>query len=179
MEGALQKFKIDNKEFEIRKFDEKKDSVSELTELLHRSYKRLADMGLRFMATHQDDEITKRRLQKGESFVVEHDKKLIACITLYKSKGTNRCIWYNQEGVSYFGQFAVEPSYQQMGVGSKMMDFIESYAHEKQAKELSLDTSEEAQHLIEYYQKRGYRYIQHHKWDEVNYRSVVMSKKIT
>lgn len=130
------------------------------------------------MATHQDNEVTKNRLRKGESFVIEDENKLIACITLYKSKGTNRCTWYNEKGVMYFGQFAVEPSYQQKGIGSKMMDFIEKYALEKQADELSLDTSENAQHLIDYYTKRGYRFIQYHKWDEVNYRSIVMSKKL-
>jgi ribosomal protein S18 acetylase RimI-like enzyme len=135
-------------------------------------------MGLRFMATHQDDEVTKKRLQNGESFVVEQNNKIIACITLYKSKGKNRCSWYNNEGVLYFGQFAVEPSFQQKGIGSKMMDFIEGYALKNEAKEISLDTSEEAKHLIEYYEKRAYRFIQYHKWDEVNYRSIVMSKKL-
>jgi len=135
-------------------------------------------MGLRFMATHQDDEVTKKRLIKGESFVAEHNNKIIGCITLYKSKGKSLCSWYNNEGVSYFGQFAVEPELQQKGIGSKIMDFIEDYAHGKNAAEISLDTSEHAKHLIDYYTKRGYRFIQHHKWEEVNYRSVVMSKKL-
>ena len=174
----MKKFIVDGTEFEIRKFDETKDSIPELTGLLHRAYKRLADMGLKFMATHQSDDVTRKRIEKGESFVIEHDRKLIACITLYKSKGKSKCSWYNEQGVSYFGQFAVEPELQQKGIGSMMMDFIEDFALEKKMKEISLDTSEQAQHLIDYYTKRGYRYIQHHKWDEVNYRSVVMSKKI-
>ena len=174
----MKKFTIEGTEYEIRIYDEEKDSVTELTELLHRAYKQLADMGLKFMATHQDDAVTKKRLTRGESFVIEDANKLIACITLYKSTKTNRCNWYTNDGVSYFGQFAVEPGYQQKGIGSKMMDFIEQHALENNAAEISLDTSEKAQHLIDYYSKRGYRYIQHHQWPEVNYRSIVMSKKL-
>jgi GNAT superfamily N-acetyltransferase len=172
------KFQVDDTQFEIRRFDQTKDSFTELTELLHRAYKPLADMGLRFMATHQDDEVTKQRLQKGESFVIEHEGKLIACITLYKSKGKNRCSWYNTDGVSYFGQFAVEPVFQQRGIGSRMMDFIEEHAREQKMNEISLDTSEQAHRLIDYYTKRGYRFIQYHRWEEVNYRSMVFSKTL-
>jgi GNAT superfamily N-acetyltransferase len=172
----MYKFTINNTEYEIRRWGER-DSVSELTELLHRSYKRLADMGLNFLATHQDDIVTKRRLEKGESFVISNGEKLIAAVTLYKSS-KSKCEWYNNAGVSYFGQFAVESEYQNCGIGSVMMKFLEVYAAKKGVKELSLDTSEQALHLIEYYKKRGYRFIQFHKWDEVNYRSVVMSKKL-
>ena len=134
-------------------------------------------MGLNFMATHQPDKVTKKRVEKGESFVIEHEGKLIAAVSLYKSH-KSKCEWYNNEGVSYFGQFAVVPDFQNLVIGSVMMEFLESYAKEKRVKELSLDTSDKALHLLEYYKKRGYRFIQYHKWDEVNYRSIVLSKKL-
>ncbi len=174
----MEVFTINDRQFELREFDAVRDSISELTGLLHRSYKTLADMGLKFMATHQGDEVTKKRIEKGDSFVIEHDGKLIACISLYKSKGRGKCSWYNNKGVAYFGQFAVEPDYQKLGIGSRMMEFIETYAKEKEMLEISLDTSEQALHLIEYYKKRGYRFVQYHKWEEVNYRSIVLSKRL-
>jgi GNAT superfamily N-acetyltransferase len=175
----MQKFKINNKEFIIRKFDKETDSVKELTELLHKAYKRLADMGLRFVATYQDDEQTKERMAKGECFIIKDDDKLIATVMLYNGGKQYECEWYQNPGIAVFGQFAVEPSYQNTGIGSSIMNFVEERAKQNGADELALDTSEKALHLIEYYKKRGYRFVQYHRWDVVNYRSVVMSKKLT
>ena len=55
---------------------------------------------------------------------------------------------------------------------------VEKKAIEGGMEELALDTSEGALHLIGYYKKRGYRYIETVKWDACNYNSVIMSKKL-
>ena len=171
----MKKITINNTEYEIRKWKET-DSVSELTELLHRSYKELADIGLIFLATHQTDTQTKRRIEKADCFVIEHIGKLAATISLYPHNKLSECEMYRNENAGYFGQFAVEPCMQKTGIGSRLMEFIEAFAREKGIKELALDTSEKALHLIEFYKKRGYGFVHYHKWDIVNYRSVVMSK---
>ncbi len=163
----------------IRPFSEN-DSVSELTELLHRAYKFLDDMGLRFVATWQDEEMTSRLVTKGECFIAGLDGKMIGTILLYgrhKDDGTLP-EWYKRDDVRVCGKFAVEPEYQKLGIGSKIMDFIEEYARRKKINEFALDTSDQAQHLIDYYTKRGYRFICTHKWPIVNYHSVVMSKTL-
>jgi GNAT superfamily N-acetyltransferase len=166
-------------EFQIRPYDGQIDSVTELTGLLHRAYKRLADMGLNFVATYQDDEETKKRIMSGECFVITAPgEALVGTITLYKDRAKSQCEWYRQKGVSYFGQFAVEPEFQNLGLGSRMMEFIENHALNSGLSEIALDTSEKAEHLINYYEKRGYRFIQHQQWDRVNYRSIVLSKKL-
>ena len=47
------------------------------------------------------------------------------------------------------------------------------------AAEIALDTAETAEELIRFYLKRGYRFIEHVTWtDVVNYRSVVLSKRV-
>jgi len=46
------------------------------------------------------------------------------------------------------------------------------------AGEVALDTSEHASHLIALYTRRGYRFVEHVRWDTVNYRSVVLSKAL-
>jgi GNAT superfamily N-acetyltransferase len=176
--GALiVKFTINNINYEIRKW-QNTDSISELTELLHRSYRPLADMGLIFLATHQTDTQTKRRIEKGDCFVIENEGKLIATVSIYPNNKSNECLQYRKEGTAYFGQFAVESHLQKNGIGSRLMEFIEQYARDKGYTELALDTSEKALHLIEYYKKRGYRFVHFHQWDIVNYRSVVMSKSL-
>jgi len=174
----LKKIYIRDKDFIIREFDPEKDSVEELTDLLHRAYKRLADMGLRFVATYQDEAETRQRMEKGECFVISEGSKLIGTVMLYLNLSSNPCEWYRNSGISCFGQFAVEPEYQEKGLGSRLMSFVEDYAKEKGAVEIALDTSEKAIHLIKYYKRRGYRFIQFHQWDRVNYRSVVLSKRL-
>ena len=174
----MEKFRSGDNEIVIRRFNEETDSIPELTELLHRAYKRLADMGLNFVATYQSDVETKKRITRGECFVVTLNDTIIGTVALYKDKKTSQCEWYRKDGVCYFGQFAVEPEYQNLGIGSKLMQFTEEHAAKSGLTEIALDTSEKAQHLIDYYVKRGYRFVQYQQWDVVNYRSVVLSKKL-
>ena len=171
------KFTINNVEYEIRKWNET-DSIPGLTKFLHRAYKSLADSGLIFLATHQTDAQTRRRLEKADCFIIVHEEKLIATISLYPHNKLSECEMYRNENAGYFGQFAVEPALQNSGIGSRLMEFIETYAREKGIRELALDTSELAVHLIKFYEKRGYKFVHYHQWDIVNYRSVVMSKKL-
>ena len=58
------------------------------------------------------------------------------------------------------------------------MRVIEQRALQQGATELALDTAEGATHLIRWYERLGFRFIQHVSWDETNYRSVVMSKRL-
>jgi GNAT superfamily N-acetyltransferase len=160
----------------IRPYSET-DSISELTSLLHRAYKRLADMGLHFVATYISDEDAKELIDRGECFVAELDGKIIGTILLY-AKGKNSPEFYKRDDVAVFGKFAVDPLYQNQGIGGMLMDYIEQYVKSKGIKELALDTAEQAAHLIEYYKKRGFRFIGYQKWSVVNYRSVMMSKSL-
>ena len=165
------------------------ESIEELTNLLHASYKRLADMGLKFVATYQTTEYTKSFIKNGECFIIKDEaqeesieNKIIATVMYYNSVFHEEDIdpeWYKNDFVAYFGKFAVHPDYQCKGIGGMMMDYLEEYAKSKGKTELALDTSEKALHLIEYYKKRGYRFIQHHQWNVTNYRSVIMSKKLS
>ena len=154
------------------------DSVSELTELLHRAYKQLADMGLRFLATHQDDSITLDRITRGKCYLGLIDDTVISTVTLYPIHETHGTPWYDKEDVAHFGQFGVEPRLQKQGIGDIMMDYVEQVAKEESIRELALDTSEKAEHLIRYYTRRGYRFVEHTQWPEVNYRSVIMTKTL-
>lgn len=154
------------------------DSLADLTELLHRAYRVLADMGLRFFATYQTEEDTRTRLKDAHCLVGVMENTIVATIALYKdvSRQSSPCEWYRQKGVWTFGQFAVEPTLQKKGIGGILIDTIENIARTAGAKELALDTSERATHLISYYSKRGYRHADYVQWEKTNYRSVVMSK---
>lgn len=174
-------------DFLIRAFADG-DSIAELTSLLHRAYKRLGDMGLRFFATHQSDDDTLNRIRRGRCFVGVCDEVIVATITLYRSRkaendgdiGSEKSgpAWYQRGDVAYFGQFAVDPEYQGRGLGNLLLAHVESTALDDDTAELALDTAETATHLIDYYARHGYRIVETTQWSVTNYRSVVMSKKI-
>ncbi|HZH98570.1 MAG TPA: GNAT family N-acetyltransferase [Fimbriimonadaceae bacterium] len=164
-------------DFEIRLLEES-DSLEELIALLHRAYKRLADMGLQFVATHQGDDTTLDRIRGRGCYVIQREGKIIGTACFAPPDLAEGCDWYEQAGVAKLSQFAVEPELQGLGIGSRMMEFVENRAREVGARELALDTSEHAHHLIDFYGKRGYRFVQHAQWPDVNYRSVVMSKSL-
>ena len=161
----------------IRPFVET-DSIEELTQLLHRAYKQLADMGMRFFASHQNEEQTRSRVNAGECYVGLCDDRIVATITMYRNRDKDGPDIYRRDGVGYFGQFAVDPDCQGRGFGNEMLTHVESRAHDSGIEQLALDTAESASHLIEYYARHGYRFVEHVQWPDTNYRSVVMSKSL-
>ena len=174
----MKKFTLNNTEYSIRLFDESRDSVEELTELLHRAYKRLADMGLNFIATFQSVEYTRNYFKKGECYILESNNKLLGTVFYYTSMWDDAPEIFKMSDSVLIGKFAVEPELQNKGLGSKLMDFVEEHANKNNKKRVVLDTSEKALHLIDYYNKRGYKYVHHWQWPDVNYKSVILSKDL-
>jgi GNAT superfamily N-acetyltransferase len=157
---------------------EPSDSIAELTGLLHRAYAPLAEAGMRFLATHQDENVTRRRIAKGECFVALRDGRLVGTIVLNPGGTTTGCDYYDRPGVSTVNQFAVEPELQRLGLGSTLMDLVEARAREIGATEIALDTAEPATHLIQYYSRRGYEIVGLTQWEVTNYRSVIMALRL-
>lgn len=155
------------------------DPIPEITRLLHEAYAPLAEAGLRFTATHQGDEVTLRRLQRGIPFVGERDRKIIATVTLYPASAPGACCgWYAEPGVFSFGQFAVHPGHQRRGIGERLVEMLERETLARGGRELALDTAEPAHHLRCWYEKLGYRFIEFADWSTTNYRSVILSKQL-
>jgi GNAT superfamily N-acetyltransferase len=154
------------------------DSLDELTSLLHKSYKKLADQGFRFLATYQDIQTTKRRVDNSECYVATLDNKIIGTISYRSPTTKNKHEYYDQPFVASYGQFAVDPEFQNIGLGGKLIDIVENCAIRDSAKEIGIDTAEGATELINYYKKRDYHFVAFAQWDVTNYRSVIMTKKL-
>ena len=137
-------------------------------------------MGFNYTGTYQDEATTLERVAEGECYVMLEGGKIIGTITLclppFRWAGESG--WYTRSGVFSCGQFAIEPHLQRGGRGSKLMDFVERRAAVLGANELALDTSEGATHLIDFYTKRGYRFIEHIHHEGKTYRSVILSKSL-
>ena len=154
------------------------DSLEDLTKLLHRAYKVLADMGLKYVATYQTIDTTRDRLKNGTCFVAELDGRIVAT-ALYRKPGQAKgCEFYQRPDVAHISQMGVEPDLQRKGIGAKLMRYVEDVAARDGASKLALDTAEPATHLIEWYERLGYRFIEYIDWDITNYRSVIMSKAV-
>ena len=166
------------KDFVVRPL-EPTDSIKEITDLLHLAYRPLADMGFRYHATHQDESVTRKRIDRGQCFVVTIDSDIVATVTFYPPGKTRGSAWYERSDVASLEQFAVHPDYQCRGMGSALIETCENQARQVGAAEIAIDTAEDATHLIEMYKKRGYRFIEYVDWDITNYRSVVLSKSLT
>jgi GNAT superfamily N-acetyltransferase len=151
--------------------------IPELTELLHRAYRELADLGYRYVASFQDEATTQRRAGRGTCFVALLGSRIVGTITLYDIAQTTGCAWYDREDVSHFGQFAVDPAFRSRGLGSALLDLVERRAAEMGACELALNTADGADYLIRYYGRRGYREVERVDWG-INYNSVILSKTL-
>ncbi len=133
-------------------------------------------MGLNFIASHQTVEYTRNYFKKGECYILVGNGKLCGTVFYYTSIWDDAPDIYKQADSVLIGKFAVEPEMQNHGLGSKLMDFIEALAKTNGKQRVVFDTSEKAQHLIDYYTKRGYEYLHHWQWADVNYKSVILSK---
>lgn len=154
------------------------DSIPDLTLLLHCAYARLAAMGLRYMATHQSDEVTRERAASGECWVAVADGAFAGTILFKPAERTGGSPWLDQPGVASLAQFAVASELQGGGLGARLMDLAERRAAVTGAEEIALDTAEPAAHLVAWYGRRGYRLVEYAQWEHTNYRSVIMSKRV-
>ena len=168
---------IDPEKVSIRRLKDS-DSLEELTELLHRAYKVLADMGLRFLATHQDVSVTRDRIRQGACFVAEANGQVVGTITYHDPGHVKGSSWMERKEVAHLNQLAVEPEFRGCGIATRLIEHAENFARSRGVTEIALDTAEPAVQLISWYTRLGYRFVEYTDWEVTNYRSVVMSKSL-
>ncbi len=156
-----------------------RDSVHELTEMLHRAYKRHADRGMRAIAAFQDDMTTVKRIAGGECYVAalrDDERRIVGTIVFKDASHTKGTPWFERGDVASFSQLAVEPWLQGRGIGGLLIRTAERRAAETGAAEIALSTPEPATELMAMYAHKGYRTVEHMNWPGTNYRSAIMSK---
>lgn len=155
------------------------DSHAELQSLVHRAYASLAGRGLEYWGTRQTLEDTKSRVRSGECWVLTDEGRLLATVLLKPPRSESGCEWYRRDDIRSFHQLAVDPEHQGQGLGTRLVHHVEARAATLGAAELALDTSDQASHLIAWYQRLGYRLVDRADWrPKVNYLSVVLSKAL-
>jgi GNAT superfamily N-acetyltransferase len=163
------------------------DCLEALTRLLHQAYRPQVEMGLRPLAGRQDLETTRRRCTSGECYIaVLHDGasspngsgRLVGTILFHEVEDAKSPPWFQRPEVNSFSQFAVDPDVQGKGIGRLLLDTVERRALARGARELGLSMAEPDTKLMEFYLKRGYRFVEHWQWPYTNYRSAILSKAL-
>jgi GNAT superfamily N-acetyltransferase len=154
------------------------DSISELTVLLHSAYASLAAMGFNYTAVDQSEDVTRRRVSGGICIVAVENDTIIGTVIFYPPGRMRGCPSFERADVAAMGQFAVDPKQQGRGIGKWLLREVERRAIAVAAKELALDTAEGAHHLIGWYEREGFKFVEHAQWKGKTYRSVVMSKAL-
>jgi GNAT superfamily N-acetyltransferase len=161
------------------------DPIGEITQLLHRAYAPQVAMGLRPLAGRQDDKTTLDRVMNSECYLAllgEEDgparPPIVGIILLNEHERVAFPEFFLRPEVSHFAMFGVEPDLQGAGIGRLLLERCEDRARELGSTELALSMAEPDTNLRAYYDKRGYRFIEHWQWPYTNYRSCILSKRL-
>jgi len=155
------------------------DSLEELTSMLHRAYKPLADQGMNYTASDQTVDVTRERTQLGVCFVAcSNDDQIIGCVCCHKTLQGVSKTWYRRASVWVIEMLAVEPDWQGKGVGSALLSRAEAWACEQGADETALDSAAKAKELIDFYLSRGYSEVDFTRWQGKNYESLIFAKEL-
>jgi predicted N-acetyltransferase YhbS len=103
------------------------DDPDQLTALLHDAYGRWAADGIRFVASHQDAQTTRRRLARGVPIAAVIDGSIVGTLTVATIDNTTGSPFYDRPDVASVGQFAVAPALQNRGIGSTLMWLAEHW----------------------------------------------------
>ncbi|MFZ4574058.1 MAG: GNAT family N-acetyltransferase [Phycisphaerales bacterium] len=162
-----------------------RDSISEITRLLHRAYAAQVAMGLRPLAGRQDDDTTRRRCAAGECYLAvtkegaaRGAEKILGIILFHEVEDDQGPPWFQNKFVDAFSQFAVDPDAQGRGVGGMLLDRVERRAAECGASEIACSMADPDEGLKRFYLKRGYRFVEYWQWPYTNYKSAILSKVV-
>lgn len=134
---------------------------------------------MRFVASHQDAETTRKRAGFGECLIAEDASgRIIGTLTWYEPGPDPVCPLYREPDLAHFGQFGVEPSSQGAGTGRALLDEAERRAAARGYRRMACDTASPAAHLIAMYERWGYARCGTVRWAKVNYESVLLVKGI-
>lgn len=156
------------------------DDLDALTELIHRAYAALGQMGLNFTAVDQTVETTAERCAAGETWLaVDNEDTVVGTVTMSHPDPYDSCPLYRDLSQVVLNQLAVEPSIQRCGIGRALVECVESRGAACGYRSVALDTAENAVDLVAWYRTMGYEIAGVIKWEDKTYRSVLMCKVLT
>ena len=117
----------------VRRFDPRSDSYDALTALLHRAFAPLGALGFNCPGVDQPASATRERVLAGECFVALGNAHLVATMTMRSHDPDSRCDPYRSRHVATLGQLAVDPVWQDRGIGRSLLAFAQRRAAARDA----------------------------------------------
>ncbi len=143
-----------------------------IRKLVNSAYQELADMGLNYTATYQDEEITRNRVSKGRCYILFHETDVVGTV-LFTSQN-----YFTNRRTGYVSQLAIHPLYKSLGLGTLLMNWCEELAQREGFEAVQLDTAKPAQHLVKWYLGRGYTIVGETHWEGKTYQSWIFEKSL-
>ena len=165
---------------EPRRF--RSEDAPELTALLNAAYRELHDAGLNFTAATQDVETTRQRVAEGVCWVVEHDGRVAASMTMSvpPPDDVRSLSEHAQEsGTGWLCQVAVGPELRGRAVAKTLFDVACAWAVTHGITRIGLDTAAPAGHLVTMYASWGFEHVDDLRFPGKSYDSVVMTRSVT
>jgi uncharacterized damage-inducible protein DinB/ribosomal protein S18 acetylase RimI-like enzyme len=161
-----------------------RDSIEGLTALLHRAYSPLLQAGMNFSAATQTPEHTRSRIAQGHCLVADFQGELAGTIIVCGPYDMEAALWsaeapwYNDPHTAHLHQFAVDPRWQHLGIGRRLVAAGEAWARDRGYRWMTLETADTATGLRRMYRDLGYSEAGQVQWPGRTYVSVVMRKSL-
>ncbi|WP_322087162.1 GNAT family N-acetyltransferase [Burkholderia sp. BCC1999] len=163
----------------VRRFDPCSDSYDALTALLHRAFAPLGALGFNCPSVDQSASATRERMLTGECFVALGNAHLVATMTMLSHDPDSRCDPYRSRCVATLGQLAVDPVWQDRGIGRSLLAFAQHRAAARGATHLALDAPHAAVRLVDFYRREGFQPVDVMRFPGHNYDSVILCKAVS
>ncbi len=146
-----------------------RDSIADLTTLLHRAHAPLVAQGLVLPDAGQTPEVTQQRLIGGQSFVACVRRQIVGLATLRGPHDMGGSPWlaghgeyrYRDRDTVHLEQFAVDPGLQRQGVGRRLLTEGERWALERGYRRVAVDLPQRAVALRALLRRHGYAELPH------------------
>ncbi|CAB3754554.1 GCN5 family acetyltransferase [Burkholderia sp. MSh2] len=162
----------------VRRFDPRSDSYDTLNALLRRAFAPLGALGFNCPCVDQPASATREHVLAGECFVALGNAHLVATLTMRSHDPDSRCDPYRSRHVATLGQLAVDPVWQDRGIGRSLLAFAQQRAAARGATHLALDAPYAAVRLVDFYRRDGFHPVDVMRFPEHNYDSVILCKSV-
>jgi GNAT superfamily N-acetyltransferase len=157
---------------------EPRDSLAELTHLLHAAYAPWGARGFAFNGVDQAEAVTAARVRLGVCLVACVGERLVGTALVHGPFRTAPSAYLQRPDIACVQQFAVHPEWQRLGIGSTLLAQCELCAGAAGYRQLALDTAAALPELVGYYCRRGYVAVDTMQWPGKRHASLVLAKPL-
>lgn len=133
------------------------EDAGRLQYIIYEAYVTIRELELQWPAAHADLALVQDNIVKNECYVLELNGEIAATLTLLKEKFY---LW--DTGLPFLKWFAVDPKYQGLGIGTKLLAWVEKSIIRDNlgAPAVTLATAEKHPWLLAMYERKGYERIE-------------------